>query len=116
LPSGRIALFLLLAGLQRLQCLADQSPPQFHFQFRRRPGVPYDMNDAIAENDAINADHLRNRQSGSDLHRRDPCLLQFGCNRSAAARAGSSGGGEYDRVDSLKLGFGRHFTAHAARI
>ena len=99
-----------------MQCLANQSPAQFPFQFRRSPGVPYDVNDTIAEDDAIGADHLCNRQSGGDLHRRDSCLLQFRCNRSTAARAGSSNGDKYDNIDSLTLGFGRHFTAHAARI
>jgi hypothetical protein len=59
------------------------------------------VNNTIAEHNAIGADHLGNRHSGRDLHRRDSCLFQFRCNRSTAARAGSSSRGEYDRIDSL---------------
>ncbi len=109
-------LFRLFIRLKRLQCFADQPAAQLFFLFRGRFGVANDMNDAVPKNDAIRPNHFSDGESRSDLHRRDSRFLQLGRNRSAAARAGSSSRGEYHRIDSLKFGFGRHFTADAACI
>jgi hypothetical protein len=59
------------------------------------------MHDAGAQNDTVGADHLRDRQGGSDLNHGNARFFEFGRDRSAAARAGSSRRGEDDGVDAV---------------
>lgn len=74
------------------------------------------MHDTVTEYEAIDADHFGDGQRGSNLHRGDTGLLQFGGDRSAAARAGSSRRGEDDRIDRQSFCLLRHLPPHPARV
>jgi hypothetical protein len=74
------------------------------------------VNDAVAQYGAVGTHHLCNRESGRDLNRRDAGLFEFGCDRSAAARARPSGGCKDNSVDAQLFDSFRHFAAHAAGI
>jgi hypothetical protein len=74
------------------------------------------VNDAVAAYSAVGTYHLCNRQSGRDLNRRDAGLFEFGCDRSAAARARPSGGSKNDSVYAQLFDSFRHLAAHAPGI
>lgn len=103
-------------ALQCFERLFHQLTPKLFLVVGGEAGIANDVNNAVAEHQAIGADHFCNRQSGSDLHRRDAGFFQFRGDRSAAARAGSSRRSENDRVDPQAFGLLSHFTAHAAGI
>lgn len=74
------------------------------------------MNDAIPEHHAIGSDHSRDRERGGDLHGGNPGFFQLGGDRSAAARARSSGRRQDDRVDSEIFDLCGDLAPHTARI
>ena len=74
------------------------------------------MNNAVTEHQPIRADHLGDGQRRSNLHGGDTRLFQLGCDRSAAASAGSSRRGENDRIDAVPFGLFRYFSAEAACV
>ena len=84
------AVALLFAALQGLERFLDQLTPQFLFRVGGNTAGADDMNDAVAKHDSVGADHLSDGNRRSDLNGRNPRLLQFGRDRSAAARAGPS--------------------------
>ena len=102
--------------LQRGQRFVDQSPAHFFLFLGRNADIAHHLHNAVAEHDPIGPDHFRDGQRRSDLHRRDAGLFQFGRDRSAAARAGSSRGGENDSVDAQTFGFRRHLAPHTAGV
>jgi hypothetical protein len=102
-----------MEGLQRP---FHQFATQFFFLFRRDVGVADDVNDAVPSYSAVGAYHLCNRESGRDLNCRDTGLFEFGCDRSAAARARPSGGCKDNSVDAQLFDSFRHLAAHAPGI
>jgi len=74
------------------------------------------VNNAVAKHQPIGANHLSDGQCRGHLHRWDACLFQFRRNRSAAASAGTSRGGEYDGIDAQTLGLLCHLPPHPPRI
>jgi len=107
---------LTATAAQRIQRLFDQFAPHLFFLLGRNFGVADDVDDAVTEHSAIGADHFGDRQSRGDLHGGDAGFFQFGCDRSAAASAGASRRGKYDRVDAQPFGFLGHLAPHAPRI
>ena len=101
---------------KRIQRLFNQSAPKLSFFGERHRGISDDVDDTVAQHQAICPNHFCDRQSRRDLHRRDTCLFEFRRNRSAAARAGSSRRREDDRVDAQVLGFLCHLATHPAGI
>ena len=116
-PSPRKTLRRLrLAVLQRRQRLLDQLAADFLFIFGAHAGIADDVNDAVAEHGAIGADHLGDGQRGGDLHRRYASFFQFRGDRSAAASAGASRGGEDNRVDAQPFRLLGHLAPHAPGV
>jgi hypothetical protein len=74
------------------------------------------VHDAVSQNHAIGADHFGDGQGRGDLHHRDAGFFQLGCNRSAAASARASGGGENDGVDAFLLDLLHQFPSQTARV
>ena len=74
------------------------------------------MNDAVSEHYPIRPNHFCDGQRGGNLNRRDAGLLQFGRDRSAAARASPSGRSQYHAVDPKRLCLFSHFTPHAPGV
>jgi len=107
---------LLFIRLQRVQRFLHELSSQLLFFSGRQFGVAGDVDDAGAEDDAVGTDHFGDRFGSGDLHHRDAGLLQFSCNRSAAASAGSSRRRKNHRVDPALLRLGRHLAAHAPGI
>jgi hypothetical protein len=81
----------LFTRLKRVERLLHELAAQFLFVVGWQLGVAGDVNDAGAQNYPVGADHLGDRQGGSNLHYGNAGFLQFGRDRSAAASAGASG-------------------------
>ena len=114
LPGTKI--LLLLIRLQRIERLLHQLAAQFLFILQRQLGVAGDVDDAGSQNDAVGADHFGDGQGGGDLHDWDAGFFEFGGDRSAAARAGASSGGEDHRVDAVALDFFDHLAPQAPGV
>ena len=107
---------LLVVALQRLECLLDQLTPQLFLRSGGHAGSPHDVHDAVTKHDSVSADHLSDGNGRSNLNCRDTRLLQFRCDRSAAARAGPSSRGENDGIDPQLLCPLGHLAPHPTSI
>ena len=74
------------------------------------------MDYAVAEDHTIGANHLGDRQGRGDLDNRDSGFLELGCDRSAAASAGSSSRCEYHGVHAHGFDCLDHLLAHAPGV
>ena len=110
--SGRLPAI----SAQCSQRLLDQFAPQFFFLISRHLGVADDVDDAVTEHGSIGTDHFGDGQGRGDLHGRDAGFFQFGCDRSAAASAGTSRRRKYDRIDAQTFSLLGHLASHAPRI
>jgi hypothetical protein len=109
-------LIWILIQLQSGQGSLHQLAAYFLFLLRRNPGIAHHVNDGVAENQAIGTHHLGDGQRRGDLYRWNTCFFQLSRDRSAAASAGSSGGGQDHGVDTALLRLLGHLTAHAACV
>jgi hypothetical protein len=89
---------------------------QFFFVRRGQLGVAGDMNDAIAQDDAVGSYHFSDGQSRGDLNYRDAGFFQFGRDRSAAARARPSSRRQDYGIDAFLLYFFNHLPPQPPRI
>ena len=102
--------------LQRGQRFLDQSAAHFFLFLRRDADIAHHLNNPVAEYDPIGSDHFGDRQCRGDLHRRNTGFFQFCCDRSAAARTGTSRGSENDGIDAQQFGLRGHLVAHAPSV
>jgi hypothetical protein len=75
---------------QGVQSALDKHSSQFPFLIGGQFCVAHGMDNTTAPDDAIRAYCLGHQSHGRDLSHGDSGLLDLGCDRSAAASAGSS--------------------------
>src|SRR6266850_6976182 len=68
--ASALPLELFFFRPQCLQRLFHQFAAYFFFLLRRNVGVADDVNDTVAQYDAVGTDHLCNGEGGRDLNRR----------------------------------------------
>ena len=94
----------------------DQLASEVLLLVGRQAGVSGDVDYSVTKHHPIGADHLGDGQGRGDLDYRDSGLLEFGCDRSAAASAGPSSRREDHRVNALVLDLLDHLLAHAPGV
>jgi hypothetical protein len=87
-------------GLEGLQRLGDDPTTQGFFIFGRQLGIAEWMDDPGRWHDPIGSDHYRHRRHRGYLHRRQSRALQLFGDRCTTARAGPSGGGQNNSIDT----------------
>jgi hypothetical protein len=68
--------------------------PQLPFFFLGQVGIAKDVHNATTLHNAVRADHLGHWHDGGNLYDGNTGLFEFGRDRSTAARAGASRGGQ----------------------
>lgn len=94
----------------------DQSASQVLLLVGGQVRVSGYMDYAVAEDHTIGTNHLGDRQGRGDLDNRDSGFLELGCDRSAAASAGSSSRCEDHGVHALGFDFLDHLLTHAPGV
>ena len=80
--------------LQGVKGALEDIVPQLLFFFLGQIGIAQDMYNPTTLYNTVRADHLGHRHDGGNLHDGNTGLFEFGRDRSTAARAGTSRGGQ----------------------
>ena len=112
----RVALRTRHFGLQRFQRPKDNGLTERFLIFRAHLGVAQGVDDPVSLDDAVGAHHLGDGRDGRDLGDGYARPLQLGGDRSAAARAGPSSGGENDGINARFLQRLGHFAPQATAV
>ena len=90
--------------------------PQLLFFLLRQIGITQHVDNATALYNTIRTDHFGDRHDRGHLHHGNASFFEFGRDRSPAASAGPSSGGEDDRLHTFGFQFGSNFLPQTAAI
>ena len=99
-PFSIFSILRLLPSFQRSERFLEERDAPAQFFLRRQFGLSDRVVKFAAGEDPADADLLRDVGETGDQYDGDSFLLDFLADRSAATSAGSSSGGQYDRVDA----------------
>lgn len=115
-PWWRVSLAIFGALLQGLKgALEDLVSQPFFFLLGQLGGTKH-VHDTAPLHDAVRADHFCDWHNRGHLHDGDTGPFEFGGDRSTAARAGPSGGGEDHGIHPVGFELLGNLAAQAAAV
>jgi hypothetical protein len=89
--------------LQGVKGALENVVPQLFFFLLRQIGIAQDVHNTTALHNAVRTDHFSYWHDRGDLHNGNTGFFEFGRDRSTAARAGASRGGQNHGLHPVSL-------------